>query len=249
MAGNAKDCLGVALILFLLGVIGAGTLYRLKVEKDYPNPVTYCTEHINGHIVLLMDQTDELSERSKKGLQRTIETVSSSLLEGEKLSIFRIEDDSDKQMVPLYDACKPPDVNGLMANVILAQKHIAEFSSSMKGLAANTANATGSEFSPIMETLSVVTRDIFQQQDAGRKEIVIFSDMLQNSPRCTDYPRKKSQFQLSECPDWPDMSGITVKINYVLRQKYASLQTSAHKERWIERIERAGGKVQLLEEY
>jgi len=243
-----KSALGVLIIVLCIGV--GWFVYQLTEEaaRDIPDPVTFCPRVITSHTVLMIDQTDELSERTLLGLQHVIERVGLLVNEGGRLTIFRIEENSDKTMTALYDACRPINAGELQSNLIVQKRRQDDFSSAMKGLATTTTNAKESEYSPIIEMVNNVVAEIVAPQDRNKARIVLFSDMLQNSPRCTDYPRKRKAVG-AECPATPQMSGMKVDIHYIIRPAYADIQGQVHKEKWTSRFSQAGAAWTLVEEY
>lgn len=244
-----KNVMAFCILAVCAALVGVWWLFSKQAIAELPDPVTYCRKSVPAHTVLLIDQTDVLTPRALKGLEKVIDKVGAAAMEGEKISIFRIEEDSDKQMIPLYESCRPPDGSGLTSNVILNRIHMTAFSTGVKEVGRLAANATKSDYSPIVEMLNAAVAYINEPRADIRRKIILFSDMLQNSPRCTDYPHRRTGIQMAECPESPRMDNIDVSIHYILREDNAQLQNKKHKERWEQRIKNAGGRVTLVEEY
>ncbi len=69
--------------------------------------------HISGKTYILMDLSEPLSKNQKTELKNLIKVASENLKRHERLSISRMEPDSNNPRVPLVDLCNSVDLDGI----------------------------------------------------------------------------------------------------------------------------------------
>lgn len=237
-------------------VIPLGIVIALVVIGHRPQePLaaqTLCEDTIVAHNILLIDQTDSLSERAMLDLDTLLRQLLEQSQPGEKISVFRIEQNSDKVFQPLMVQCRrqPHFGEGLLVSDDELEAISTFCDQTLERLRQDVQQCGESRMSPIMETINRVAASPEFGDGVDIRRLHVFSDMMQNSPRCSDYP---SQHLVLTGFDGPmacgSLQGVEVTIHYILRPEIAALQTEEHRRRWRDFFTRAGALVELRPVY
>lgn len=229
--------------LFLLGWVTWFINTRLPKPENGPTPDVPAS-----HTILLIDQTDTLSERCIIQLEQLLESMPKTIGTGEMLSIFSIHSDSDIAITPLLSVYN----SGLGSNEWIENlkmkrdRFVKSFMAPIIDFSKSIRQRPASPSSPIIETVNRLLRwDKFSAKTRRRK-LIIYSDMLQNSMNCSDYPTSTIVYEGSPgCPELRPMDRVRVDIRYIIRPERHALQTGEHRQTWLERFRRAGAAVTL----
>lgn len=195
---------------------------------------------ITGHTVVLIDMTDPLAEAELVQLRKRIDLVKRGIPEGAKLSVFFIDDKSADMLDEQFCKCNPgsgANANPLIsAPRMIAKKWQASFGAPLDSALQKASQQLTSRSSPIMEAILYVTeRDDFTQGSPGRQLIVV-SDMIQNSERCSMYngDRDFGKFRHRGDSDdmIPDLNGVKVEVDYLVRPQYKAFQNQGLRDFW-----------------
>ena len=209
------------------------------------------TEFIpKSHTIILIDQTDKLSDRCTKQLKEIFDKLPETIKPKETISIFSIYNNSDITITPILSLTNPgKNANQWYENI----KHKREvFEKEFLTPLIKTTNGVNTKqesiSSPIIETINnLIEWHKFSCKIPNRK-LIIFSDMLQNSSHCSDYPSSKIVHPISEgCPKLNNMDNIIVVVYYILRQDKKHLQTQKHKKRWEKLFSDANASFKIRE--
>lgn len=237
--------LPVLVILLALATIGGATAFFESIKK---NDAVASLVVPTSHTVILIDQTDTLSQRCVARLESMLKNLPETIKPGETVSVFAIHANSDIAVTPLLSVRNPGrDANEWIENYRL--KHEAfdkEFLEPISEVSKGLGNRPTSSASPIIETVNRIAEWHKFCDKVGHRRMVVFSDMLQNSPNCSDYSTSKVVHPASTgCPELVPLTGVEVDINYVMRRNKTAIQTAAHRERWRNLFEKAGAEVHI----
>lgn len=239
----------IAVIVLALGGILGGTYFVNALPKDTPAARLSLPRK---HTVILIDQTDSLSERCVIRVRDMLEHLPERIGPGEMVSVFAVHANSDLTVSPLMSVRNPGrDANEWIENYRLKQEAFnKEFLDPISELAQGIGKRPDSPSSPIVETINRVAGWHMFSSDVPERKMIIFSDMLQNSFNCSDYRHSQVVVASSTgCPDFEPLEGVDVTIDYILRRNKSFLQTKKHRKKWINRFEEAGASVHFENTY
>lgn len=257
--GRGKKQTIYAIVLISLTVsilIGALCLYFHSANS--PDLVSFCPQSgALGHVIILIDRTTPLNFIQEKSLYANMdEIVKQRVKEGERLTVFVIDEDITKTSEPIFDKCNPGDgstKNQYMENPAKYAELYKKFLEEFKSIEKRFYQPQHREKSPIMEMLQIVSIEGFRKHSIkGRKQLIIISDMLHNTPTYSQY-KDRTEFQQFRQSDYfkkarANLSDIEVKIEYLMHSP--QLQNRGHAKFWEDYFKEMGGRlteVQLIE--
>jgi hypothetical protein len=200
-----------------------------------------------AHTVLVIDQTDRFTPAQITYAKTVLLYEYDRLHRYDLLTVRGVGDNADTPMrnFKLCRVQKRDEVYGIAVNEdqvahrfeTVAGKPMARYLDSL-------AHVGEAETSPLVETLSNISREEDFGPGVGARRLVIVSDMAQNSANFTQYrdagarvalPRDLGVFR-------PDLKGATVRVHYLLRPSLRRLQGPAHQATWQDYFERAGAR-------
>jgi hypothetical protein len=232
--------------------VGAALLVALAILAR-PKPVdkaTGCeTDQLlpNAHTVLVIDQTDAFTPAQITYAKTVLLYEYDHLRRYDLLTVRGVGSNAD---TPLRDfkLCrvqKREEVYGIAVNEdqvahrfeTVAGKPMARYLDSL-------ARVGEAETSPLVETLSNISREEDFGPGVSARRLVIISDMAQNSAKFSQYRDKGAKVALpSDLGVFrPDLKGAAVRVHYLLRPSLRRLQGSDHQAAWQDYFERAGAK-------
>jgi hypothetical protein len=237
---------------YLIAGLGAAALLALAVLAQ-PKPVdkvTGCdTDQLlpRGHTVLIIDQTDAFTATQITYAKKVLLYEYDHLRRHDLLTVRGVGNDAD---TPLRDfkLCRVPkraEVLGIAVNEEqVAQRFEAVAGKPMARYLDSLARVGEAETSPLVETISNISREDDFGPGVRDRRLVVISDMAQNSANFSQYNHKGAQVALpTELGVFrPDLKGATVRIHYLLRPSLRRIQGAEHEETWQAFFERAGAK-------
>lgn len=255
MKTGAKKCM-LANALSITLLFSAVTVY--SAEKI--NPRTLCPPEnaIPGQTILLVDTTDRLPTLAQVILKPVLEGLMRPENEhyvqpGHKLIAYYVGPQVEK-LAKHVQVCNPgnPKYWGIWKK-LTSGKHYAmsqwrKFADSVGSILHELPPHTAK--SPLLETIAlVVARHAPGIGVAKRKStnLIVFSDMLQNSDRMSHYKTLSKIDDLESLPGYAemksDLKNIKVWIYYVRRPDLEHMQTRNHFYWWTQVIKRFGGTL------
>ena len=149
---------------------------------------------------------------------------------------------------PSSDLCRPPSRgNDLYENSRKITKDFYQrFLLPVTATLEESLTTEIGEQSPILETLQLISRSQ-EIDDAGRKTLIVVSDMLQHTPAFNQYgPRRsyddyvRSGFAADVKADFRDWNVIVI---YLRRYQDRQLQQAAHVDFWQRYFHASGAKI------
>ena len=241
-----------ALKFYAVVVVGAALLVLLAILAR-PKPVdvaTGCeTDQLlpKAHTVLVIDQTDRFTPAQITYAKTVLLYEYDRLHRYDLLTVRGVGENADTPLrnFKLCRVQKRAEVYGIAVNEdqvahrfeTVAGKPMARYLDSL-------ARVGEAETSPLVETISNISREEGFGPGVGQRRLVIISDMAQNSANFSQYKNKGSQVALpTELGVFrPDLKGASVRVHYLLRPSLRRLQGPAHEATWQDYFERSGAK-------
>ena len=230
----------------------AGVIYY---QYSRPKPLTENTmcpaNGPLGHVVLLVDKTDPFNITQRKSLQISLnEIISTRIPEGYLLSIFVLGENFEQSTQPVIELCNPGSDAGkseLDNNLSrLRKKYEDRFIKPLDEISKSLITDESAKNSPIFEMLQHVGISGFRKNSVhGPKKLIIFSDMLHNTPQYSMF-RGVLSFEEFSALDYSkkvttDLSQVDVEINYLLTNP--KLQTRRNSLFWEEYFRKIQSRV------
>lgn len=225
----------------------AGTL------KDPSLDETLCPVGVapQAHIVMILDLTDGWSEEQHRAFLTEFRRQQDKLRVGELISIYAIEkEDSgkDAKIEKLFSKCRPRDGENADPFTENKERLKERFSEQFMGPLNQAVNSLDpeqtAEKTPILETLLTISlADCFA--GAQRKELVLFSNMLENSDTISHYRQGWKDFnQLIEKSFWVlDVKDAFLDAEVTVFHLKDEAYTDEHKQWWKDYFSYAGAKI------
>lgn len=250
-AGGARLAKLAAIWLVISAMLAGFGAAAFTMLSRPPDAAVLCEagSEIAVSSVVLVDTTDALTEIQQRRVRTTIEAERDRLVRGGKLSILAINAEEPEQPFELFSACNPgraADENPLFVTTSAVDKRwIEKFAGPIERAIKEVTSAAGAESSPIIVSIAaVMTRPDFDARVPERR-LLILSDMLQHEPNGYtqlgggDIWKTFSQSDLAQRASL-DLRGVTVAIDYLMREKYARVQGEKHRAFWQRLFVEAG---------
>jgi len=203
---------GILLIVFL-GIYSAYLNY--KGEKDD----RFCLKNSDDLKVVdfLFDVTDRPSKNQKRVIENRLEEKLSSLPQGTLVRIFSISSDIGGLSNVEFEMCKPAmvsETSELTGNKLLSERNYRiKFKAPLSYTLQSILIRKTQELSPIIEALHDYSKKVHPVTTSH--EIIIFSDLLQNTDDYSVYSENK---RLTSYPYDVDLNQADVHF-YVMERK------------------------------
>ena len=216
-----------------------------------------------GATVLLLDTSDPLTPKHRAELERLAGQIASErsdrlgIAPGELLAVYELAQDpgAPKQ---LFEVCRPfknPKDRTWRDEIHQGRTYAERDWERFEEALASGFPERESEpqpTSPLLETIAVLAaRHVPGKRgdDEFKVHLVVFSDLLQHSPRFSHYGsypeardmRRRARDLLT------DLTGAQVSLFRLERPKYAKWQTERHYYWWTELVQEQGGQIEWQE--
>ena len=240
---------GAILGCVALGIIVAVFIGYMYGSKGYDKE-TLCEYDVirPAHKVLLVDTTDELTVFHSKYIENDIRELVVGSSMGSRFTVYLIEQKSGGLSEPVFDMCKPnsgENMNIIYENPKIAKRKFEEkFQEPLVALLLNLADVEEQNTSPLVESVSDLFKLSAFDEQAGKRSIHLYSDLLQNTDRASVY---RSQ----PLPDIASCESTSIDINkiyvHVLGRagKAQGLQNEALIVDWATYLGRCSSHVQF----
>ena len=212
------------------------------------------------YAIVLLDVSEPLIGGNAIELKRRIANVGDNLKRYGRLEVFNVHDMSQA----IVSICRPQKVEECDPKTApracrgVKESYQRNFTDRIvTDLAEFLVRQREQSTSPLLEAIKdVSTLTDFGNEFSGSKYLYVVSDMLQHTPGVySHYGRVVGRDEFTElakhrfyADHQPDLNGVGVKIFYVLRRKYRSLQTDFHKAFWREYFQSTNAKqMELME--
>ncbi|MEQ1868256.1 MAG: hypothetical protein HOP13_07420 [Alphaproteobacteria bacterium] len=195
--------------------------------------------------MVVIDSTDALAPNERRAISDEVANIVGGLSVGELISVHFLDSTTQSGLSDAtFHKCKPR--NGQSANFVnenprFVQKVYEEEFERPLLAAAASAQANGgalAQTSPIIEAIFDASRMSWFEDAVGHRRLVIFSDLLQNSPILRQYrnPTAYATFAASDRTGVaaPELSGVDVEVFKIARSddRGGGQQTAMHEKFW-----------------
>ncbi len=259
-AVRRKNGLGFLLILGVLGVFVSLAFFRYELlnKQAVYDSQTLCPIGTESpkYVALVFDKSDAYNKIQQQFLKRFFSDFKAGLMAGTRISIYVIDDKTEKEIVPDFVVCTPR--TGEVANAFyenpkqIQQRWKSQFEQPLDRVIKGFMQPGKANFSPIMEIFQFISLTAFPPTESqAEKQIIIISDMLQHTPEWSHYRQQMNFKDLQKSTYFQrintNLQGAEVKILYVRREGKEKLQNKRHAFFWADFIEAIGGRVTLIE--
>lgn len=196
---TGRDALGMFNLLIVGAVLAAISYAAFVLKPPVYDSQTLCLAGaVPPHRVVVIDKTDLYSPEQAVAIEALILAQRDQLAVGERLSLYELNESGQLRNTNSFSLCNPgagEQVNPLYRNPDRVQaRYDALFAEPLDRALADLVLAKDAPNSPIIEALARLGQDPgFDRTVAGR-QIVLVSDMLQNSAVFTVYGRRRGDF-------------------------------------------------------
>lgn len=185
--------LGSISLLVVIGLISGGVWWWSQ-KRTGIDPTTLCpSSGPLGHNILLIDKTDPFNLPQKAAFDLVVnDLVNKQTPPGFLLSIYVLSDDFKAQTKPLVELCNPGDAKGhseLTENTKQLNRQYKErFLKPVSEQTTQLLSINTAQESPILEMVQMVNlNSILRHNVDGPKQLIVLSDLLQNSKQLNMY--------------------------------------------------------------
>lgn len=237
--------------IFIASVL-SGIGYYIYTKPKSADKTTLCpADGPLGHIVVLVDKTDPYSFIQRAAFVQALDSLSAEVVpEGHLLSVFSLGEDFQKNAEPIFEKCNPGSSAGKSELTANLKRINQRFNESFKEPVLNLEGALmakdPAKYSPVFEMIQLASINGFRAHNVkGPKTLIIFSDMLPNTPDFSMFKGVPNFKSFSSTPygqrSKADLSGIKVEVHYLM--KYPKLQTMEQLNFWEVYFEEAGARL------
>ncbi|MCY4397968.1 MAG: hypothetical protein OXE96_01295 [Gemmatimonadetes bacterium] len=216
----------------VIGALAAAILVALFVRGQRQGRVfdaVNCPEdeEYAGQIAILVDPSDTLTAvQEGSGAPRVLQGIEDAPATTE-IRVYTVGQAGRGNTAAVLRLCKPahPDgVSSLTGNPQLAERRYRdEFLAPLQQTLAALLNVEGDSISPIVEGVQVAAVSAFQPRAADiPRQLLVVSDMIQNSRNLSFYREPVDFGPLSRNPDYGtlrvDLSGVEVSVFLLARR-------------------------------
>ena len=216
-----------------------------------------------GATVLLLDTSDPLTPKHRAELERLAGQIASEeagrmgIAPQELLAVYELTQDpgAPKQLIEVCRPLKNPNDRTWRDDIHqgrrFAERDWARFEDALAG-AFPERESEPQPTSPLLETITVLAARHMpgkRGDERFRVHLVVFSDLLQHSPRFSHYgPYPEAGDMRHRYRDLlADLTGARVSLFRLERPKYAQWQTDRHYYWWTELVREQGGRIEWQE--
>lgn len=189
---------------WIKGGVGAIVVAGIAAAWSYSQPLprdeqTLClktagAELKSAHSIVVVDKTDKWSPAQGSRLRHLILSVRDQLAVNARLSIFVFSDHMERGFGPVFSLCNPgraTDTNFWISNPRRWERRFVEsFGKPLDQILDDLSAATEGPVSPILEILVDLTNREELLTGGVPRQIIIVSDMLENSDAYSFFPRR-----------------------------------------------------------
>lgn len=240
----------VNLVLILALVAGAGAaFYYVQRSANQPyDAITLCPIGVPlpGHTAVILDKTDVYTADQSRLIENVITRTRNRLEVGERFSIFELDAAGEFDPRGELSLCNPgrgDQVNPLFRNPQqIEARYRALFDEPLQAILADLVEPKEAPKSPILEAIARLAQTEAFGAGVDNREIVIVSDMLQNSDLFTAYGGRGALPDSVPPADvlsgqvarrfGTALDGVALEIRLIPRPGFGDLQRGALKEYW-----------------
>lgn len=234
-------------------VLAVGVLYVGVARGNRALDENLCPTTPSSITVLLVDVTDPLTVAQRQDFQNQLVRLRNSIPRYGKLIVAKVDSTATNLLEPVIVRCNPgtaSDVNEWTGDPGgVQERHREGFEEPLDRVFAGLSRASGSDRSPIFESVQSVALTELLTPDAVEhpRRLVIVSDLLQNTDSLTFYSGLPDAETFLESPAFrrvrSDLREVEVEIWMLERSDAPRTQPRALIDLWDTAIAEQGGTV------
>lgn len=244
-----------ALLIVTIALMAGGLIYRLKTSEDEAlvviDPTTLCRidKPLSSSTAFLFDVSDPLSRTHQARLLARLREVRDTVPVGGKVILLLMNDKSPYEPRELISLCNPgraKDTDGFRHNLHDAEKRWRDaFEKPLEDAVEKLGNAPTAKRSPILQSIVGLTQRPDFDGRVPNRRLVVASDGLQNDEAYSHYASRGNFWSAYDhSPDrtdpQPDLAGVRVDFEYLMRPEAARLQNQDHRQFWRQWLTNGG---------
>lgn len=178
-----------------------------------------------AQIAILVDPSDSLTSVQRSVVSRILETIEVDVPETAEIRVYELARAGRGNAASVLRTCVPvhPDgVSHLTGNPQIAAREYEEFTMSLRSVLSTLLDGQEDSVSPLLEGIQAAVVNAFQPRASTMpRQLLIVSDMLQNSQTMSFYREAADFGSLSRNPDYGtlrvDLSGVEVSVFLLAR--------------------------------
>jgi hypothetical protein len=240
-SGDLKGYLIIGLVVALLS-IAAAYLFINEGNKVKIDPITFCpTEESEqfGKTVALLDLTDPLNKAQKEFFLKEIKELKDQIPKHHSLTIYTLDEDLDLNKSRKITMCNPGTVEDIESTYDkisinpneIKKRWVEGFSKQISDVVNNIMFDNNSQnTSPVMEMFQLIAINEFKGFEGVDNEIIILSDMIQNTPEMSMYQNGLISFSKFKKSDYFSKvrtnlnKNVTIKLFIIKRDGSRAMQ-------------------------
>ena len=240
-SGDLKGYLIMGLVVVLLAA-AAAYLFINEGNRVKIDPNTFCpTEEKErfGKTVALLDLTDPLNKAQKEFFLKEIKELKDQIPKHHSLTIYTLDEDLDLSKSRKITMCNPgtiEDIESTYDKISINPKEIKKrwvegFSKQISNVVNNIIFEDNSQnSSPVMEMFQLIALNEFKGFEGVDNEIIILSDMIQNTTEMSMYENGLISFsKFKESEHFSKVrtnlnNNVTIKLFIIKRDGSRSMQ-------------------------
>lgn len=222
------------------------SFYALQPEPYDELTLCEISDELPPHTAVIIDKTDEYSEQQADLIAAIIRRTRDRLDIGERLTLFELDQYGQFDPRGEFSLCNPgrgDQVNALFRNPDQIEERFNEkFDQPLERIVADLVVPKEAPNSPVLEALARLGQTEAFSDRAPERQIVIISDMLQNSDVFTAYggggaipenmPPALEVADATMRRFGDSLDGVALEIRLIPRQRYVDMQRGALKDYW-----------------
>lgn len=221
---SQKDRQGYTIIVGVVLVLVALLIASQQFKPAKRDAMGCLPNAAPSSTVILLDQSEGVPIQTSREIERRVlEFITTKVATDGRVSLYAVSDSSSNALMPLYEGCKPPSSGNDITNSDKAIKARFDRQFLDKLRSALTRSYKDSTTSPIAQAISDLS--VSQDLRAGENNLIIFSDLMENSPALNMYncsagegPIKTYRSNNAGAIERPSFSNISVFIHIIPRR-------------------------------
>ena len=237
----------VVLVVFFPSIIFLFLLQRNSVGNI--DPVTFCDRAESSPVIsILIDVSDEIEIVKRTNIINDLISYTNSIPKNARVDIYFVTGIEKSLPTSAFSKCNPGEpgkYDGLTRNEVTLQRRFEEeFLGELKKVLSSELVGKPAKHSPIIESIrSVAAQSFTGRFDRNQSQLLVVSDMLQNSNIYSHYKGELDFEAFNNSPQWANafarLDGVEVRLLYIMRGGNSSRFQNGEHIRWWEQYFRA----------